>query len=278
VSIPFANPIDSTVIPTIPVTEGAGAVHLLRLSIRTLLEGRSAMRKLATALIVLCALAGRAEADFFTPIDLTGVANRRLQGRHPEYPSGDGVLLGGVPFDIPATGPNMWSAADAANGGAGLVGVTVPIGMTDVTGVHTLINTLWGVSGTPARAALRFDFDDGSSYLKPLIGDVDIRDYYANTFTNSLNGTTSVRVFFTDTDYNGMTNRFRLDKQFIDLSAYRDKTLVSMTLLDTGNENVQRTFLAGLTVQSVPEPGSLALLAIGAGGLALLARRRAPRR
>jgi hypothetical protein len=236
------------------------------------------MRRLFASIVAVAGIVGppsdRAEADFFTPVDLTGVANARLQGRHPEYPSGEGVLLGGVPFDIPSVGPNMWSAADAAGGGPGVVSVTVPIGMSGVRGVHTLINTLWGVSGSPALAHLIFNFDDGTSFIKPLIGDVDIRDYYANTWTNSINGTTTVRVFFTDTDRPGAPNRYRLDKQFIDLGAFGDKTLVSMTLRDRGDELLQRTWLAGLTVQTIPEPSSFILLAGGSVGLIGLGLRR----
>ena len=212
-------------------------------------------------------------APIFTSIDLSGVANERLQGRNADYPTGQGVLLGGVPFDIPV-GRNTWQAANAAGGGSSVVSLTLPIGLDNVTGVHTLINTLWGVSGTPALATLRFTFDDGTVFLKQLVGDVDIRDYYANTFTNAINGTTTVRVFFTDTVGSAGPNRYRLDKQFIDLSAFRDKTLVSLTLVDRGDQNVQRVFLAGVTVQSVPEPSSLMVFAVGAVGLLARARRR----
>lgn len=229
------------------------------------------------SVMLLGLLSGSASADTYIPIDISGVSNGRLQGRHPLYPSGTGVLLGDVPFDIPETGPNTWFAAHAADGGPDVVSVTVPIGLDGVTGIYTLINTLWGVSGSPALARLRFDFDDGTTYFKFLIGDVDIRDYYANFYTNTLNNTTSVRVFFTDVDGPFGPNRYRLDRQFIDLSAYQGKTLVSMTLVDRGDENVQRTFLSGVTaVQSltaVPEPPTLALATPALLALFLLRRR-----
>lgn len=227
-----------------------------------------------SVLLVLVLGCGHAVADLvYTPISLGDVANGRLQFRHPEYPTGPDVLLGGVPFDIPTTDRNTWFSAQAASGGSGTVSVTLPVGLRGVTGVHTLINTLWGTASTPALATLRFTFDDGSIFVKPLVGNVDIRDYYQNVYTNEINNTTTVRVFFTDTDGPAGPNRYRLDKQFVDLSAFSEKTLVSVRLADFGNENLQRTFLAGMTVQSVPEPSALLLL--GSGVLGLFAGRRA---
>ncbi len=206
-------------------------------------------------------------AVIYQPLDLSSIANESLQFRHPEYPTGTGVLLGGVPFDIPDARRNVWNGANAAGGGSGNVGVTIPVNLANVTGVHTLINTIWGASGPNSHAALRFLFDDGTLFIKQLVGDDDIRDYYANTYTNSINGITTTRVFFTDTDYGPYSNRFRLDKQFIDLSAYQSKTLVSMTVVDRGGENFQRLLLSGVTLerqqQAVPEPASLALLGLG---------------
>lgn len=215
-------------------------------------------------------------APIYTTFDLSGVANERLQGRNANYPTGQGVLLGGVPFDIP-TGRNTWQAANAAGGGTGVVSLTMPVNLSGVTGVHTLINTLWGSPITPALAALRFTFDDGIVFVKPLVGGVDIRDYYQNTFTNAINNTTTVRVFFTDSDGIAGPNRYRLDKQFVDLSAFSDKTLASVTLVDRGRQNVQRVFLYGLTVQqAVPEPSTLVV--VGVTSFALLARMRYARR
>lgn len=221
--------------------------------------------------------ADQAKADFYTPISLSGVVNSRLQNLHPEFPSGVGVLLGDVPFDIPSVGRNAWFASTQANGGSGTVSTTIPIGLSGVSGVHTLINTLWGKSGTPSLALLTFNFGDGSSIVKALVGDNDIRDYYQNVFTNTINNTSTSLVFFTDTDGSAGPNRYRLDKQFIDLSSFSQKTLVSMRVTDSGNENLQRVFLSGLTVQTVPEPSALALTTLGAMGLVVIFRRPAPR-
>jgi hypothetical protein len=106
---------------------------------------------------------------------------------------------------------------------------------------------------------------------------VDIRDYYENVYTNTINGTTTQRVFFTDTAGPQGPNRYRLDKQYIDLSAFSELTLLSITLTDQGNQNVQRTFLAGLTVQPVPEPGCILLVCGGAVSLVAAVCRRVRR-
>ncbi|MDX2036905.1 MAG: PEP-CTERM sorting domain-containing protein [Isosphaeraceae bacterium] len=234
---------------------------------------------LSVALLGCLVVAGEtARAEFFTPISLADSANGRIQSLHPEYPSGTGVDLGGVPFDIPSVGPNTWFATFASGGTSASVSKTIPIGMTGVTGVHTLINTLWGRAGTPSLASLTFTYDDGSTFVKPLVGDSDIRDYYQNVFTNTINNTTTFRVFFTDTDGPAGPNRYRLDKQFVDLAAFSSKTLVSMRLNDFGNELVQRTFISGLTVQTVPEPSALALTALGGAALLIRLRRSSTRR
>jgi hypothetical protein len=191
-------------------------------------------------------LADRSFADDFVSVRIARHATASLQAANPAYPSGSPVLLGGVPFDIPSTGNNY---IETSSLGGGVVSKEFPIGLGNVAGVHTLINTYWGESGVGTLASLTFEFDDGSTFVKPLDGNVDIRDYYQNFFTNSINGTTTVNVFSTDVDGSAGANPYRLDKQFVDLSAFADRLLVSMTLTDAGANSVQRTFLAGITVQ-----------------------------
>jgi hypothetical protein len=201
------------------------------------------------ALASAAVLEAPALADSFVSVSIARFANGNLQAGNSAYPSGAGVLLGGVPFDIPTTGNNYVTTSAFA----GAVSLEFPIGLTNVAGVHTLINTFWGESGAGTLASLAFEFDDGSTFVKPLDGNVDIRDFYQNIFTNVVNGTTTVNVFTTDVNGSAGPNPYRLDKQFVDLSAFADKVLVSMTLNDTGATGIQRTFLSGITVQ-IAEP------------------------
>ncbi|MDZ4830171.1 MAG: hypothetical protein SGJ09_08255 [Phycisphaerae bacterium] len=191
-------------------------------------------------------IANPSSADEFTSVSIDSFVNASLQAGNSAYPSGSPVLLGGIPFEIAPLGNNYIQTSSFR----GTVALVFPIGLPNVAGVHTLINTYWGEGGSGTLASLKFEFDDGSNFVKPLDGNVDIRDFYQNVFTNTINGTTTVNVFTTDNDGPAGPNAYRLDKQFVDLSAFSDRTLVSMTLVDSGSNGVQRTFLSGITVQT----------------------------
>jgi hypothetical protein len=222
-----------------------------------------------------------AAADFYTTVGLGANVNDRLQFNHPDYPSGSPVILGGVPFDIPTVpegSNNYYNTAVASGGGPGTITAVFPINLSGVSGIHTLINTYFGEGGAVTLASLTFTFDDATTFVKDLYGNFDIRDFYQNVFTNGINNTTTVNVFTTDTDGPVGPNPYRLDKQFIDLTPFAGKTLVSMTLTDMGGPGVQRTFLSGITAQqleAVPEPSSFIVLGIGLLGLIAYRRRSA---
>ncbi len=222
---------------------------------------------LAISTLFLGSLAETLRGDI-TTISIAGIANANLQTTNTAFPSGS-VVLGGIPFEIGVAGNNYyWSG-----GVAGTTTAVVPINLAGIIGVHTLINNAWGENGPGTLASLTFNFSDATNFVKPLDGNVDIRDFYNNVFTNTINGTTTQNVFETDNDGASGPNLYRLDKQFIDLSAFSSKTLVSMTLTDLGPDGVQRTFLSGVTVVSVPEPSSMAIFASVVSGLFLRRRK-----
>ncbi len=150
------------------------------------------------------------------------------------------VTLGGVPFNIPATGRNFWHSVSAAGPNPRSIDITPS--RPGVVEVHTLINTYWGQPGPASYAWLEFFGSDGAYFRKNLIGNVDIRDFNQLFFTNNINGTTTTNVF--------TVGSHRLDKQRIDLPAdFHDETLVKIRLSDNGSDGSTRVFLAGVTVR-----------------------------
>jgi hypothetical protein len=210
-------------------------------------------------------LAADAQATFI-PVDFSSFHNVRLQSIQPnanQFPEGDNLQLGGVPFDIPAGGLNVWSA------GPGNTTITVPVGIFGVDKVHTLINTGWGQPGPNSYAAIEFIATGGLMFTYALIGNADIRDHLYGFWTNSINNTSTINVF---TSTGGLGSQVRLDKQEFDLpAAFLNETLTSIRFTDTGGEFLQRMIVEGITVdavQQVPEgSASIILLTLGMASL-----------
>lgn len=211
-----------------------------------------------------------AHAQAYTTIPIAGLANTSLATLNLPFstgvPYGTPTTLGGVPFHLPSSGNNVWNAENAAGGGSGTQTLTMTTNAPNTTGFYTLIGTYWGTAGAPSKLSLTFNFSGGTSYVKEFFGNADIRDYNNGSYTNTINGTSTVQVY--------SQGSLRLDRQFVDLQAagHGGKTLTSVVMTDTGNAGVQRAFIAGATAVSIPEPGTLALTALG--GVGLLLRRR----
>lgn len=207
-------------------------------------------------LVLIAGSSGLASALTYTPISFSYNANLNAIGGDT-YPVGNQTFLG-VPFSIPATGNNIWHSNWAS--GSNPRTLTISVNIAYVTEVDTIINTYWGVTGT--HAYLEFFGSDGAYYKKDLYGNVDIRDYNNDGWTNSINGTTTRNIV-------SLTGgQHRLDMQTITLPTdFADETLQTIVLSDSGAINWQRTFLAGVTVGAVPLPATLPLVATGLLGL-----------
>jgi len=159
-----------------------------------------------------------------------------------------------VGFDIP-TSNNAWFADVAAQGQSGQVSVKIPVNVKNVKTVYTLMNTLWG-SKTKDLLTITFTGTGGASWTYEIIEGSDTRDYnngnYLNTIdcrlpsipTKTLGKTGSVSAF---TNKKGQ----RLDMQMFELpTSFAGQTLVSVTITDNGGPEVQRSFLAAMTVST----------------------------
>jgi hypothetical protein len=163
------------------------------------------------------------------------------------FPAGN-QNLGGVPFSIPISPNNYWGAGAAADFGPGAVSLTIPVGVSGVTSVFTLINTMWGWAGPKAYLYVTFTGSRGATVTEPLVGNVNVRDYNNDGNTNTINNTTTVQVWD-----NGLGQR--LDRQeYILPAAFADQVLTSVTITDTGNEgngtNGSRAVFSALTVST----------------------------
>jgi len=222
----------------------------------------------AAGLLLFMASAAQA-AMTYTPVGFPTFYNDRITNRPGGFPEGMGLTLGGIPFNIPPGQNNIWWSGAYPNG---LISINIPVNIFGVREVHTLINTGWGKTGGP-YTWLEFYGTNGAYYRKDLYGDSDIRGWQQDSTywtTNNISLPT-VNVWGNGTQ--------RLDKQFITLpEAFADETLLSITMSDSGALDFSRSYLQGLTVGSVPIPGSLWLLGGGLLGLAPALRRHWSRR
>ncbi len=108
------------------------------------------------------------------------------------WPIGD-VILDGIPFSIPE-GSNIWNSHDPWVTGPNPRTLDIPVNKYGIDQVYTLINTIGGQPGPTVYAWIEFWGDNGAYYRKDLVGNVDIRDYNLDGWTNSINGTTTINV------------------------------------------------------------------------------------
>jgi RHS repeat-associated protein len=194
-------------------------------------------------------------------VDLSSFYNNRLQtfsfGSAFNFPVGDQVL-GGVPFNIPASGNNTWIAGSPAS-------IEVPVNVFGVTEVDTLINTIWGEFDPATFASVEFYGSNGAYYRYDLDGNRDVRDYVQNVFTNTITGPIASNVFKTGS---GFLNEVRLDMQkFMLPAAFANQTLTHVKFTDTGHDFFQRIVLSGMAVvASVPLMGDHPITVVAEDG------------
>lgn len=178
------------------------------------------------------------------------------------------ITNGGVPLTI-ANGAggafNIWASFDEPGPNPHVL--DVPINVYGVGTAYTIMNLFFGQTGV-FNPLVEFFGTGGAYYQKTLVVGTDIRDHFNGGFSNTINGTTTVEVY-------SPGNGVRLDRQEFDLPTFFDtETLLLMRISDSGGNPDGRSFIAALTVQTVPAPGTLLLCLLGALGLAAGLRAR----
>ncbi len=213
--------------------------------------------KLALLLLILCLFTELAAAGK-KAINISSFANNTWCGEAligcSTFPFGtrhyDGIAYA-IPGNKGGTANNAWFATDAAGQGGGTVSITIPVNVAKVKTVYTLMNTEWG-STQSGLITITFTGSGGATWTYALVGGTNVRDYNNGNFTNTCicqlpGGAGQSATINAWTNSGGQ----RLDEQIYELpAAFATQTLESITITDSGNENVQRAILAAVSVST----------------------------
>jgi hypothetical protein len=195
-------------------------------------------RLLALSISVMPAL-GLAQTGY--QVDISSLVNTDLTTytNGGDYPQNGGPLtINGVPFVLATSGPNNDTSIIQTTGSAD-DSYTIPVNLSGITTIYTLINSAYGACGTT-------------------VGEVDITGVASGTVVYSLTEGTNIRdhnqsgFCNTATDLAGTANfgggQVRLDMQEIDLPAsFATDTITNVVFEGYGLGNSGEPFMAGMT-------------------------------
>ncbi|HEX3624982.1 MAG TPA: PEP-CTERM sorting domain-containing protein [Verrucomicrobiae bacterium] len=218
----------------------------------------------------------------YTEINIGSQANTDLDTYSPApgiYPPGGSQLtVASVPFAMAELNntPNTWGIVQAPSGGVLSSQASGPFDFTfsvpkgiQAQALYCLMDSVWGEPGLNVGSIV-VKGTSGETATLTLTEGVNIRDCHNDGFENGISDPTVVSTYFA----NGATTpspdaTMRLDRQELVLpSAFNGDTIASIdfegtALGDSGGD----AFLAGLTLEAVPEPSALTLLAVGIAAL-----------
>ena len=200
-----------------------------------------------TGALLVVGVCNFAVANLQVPLDISEHANFRAQtllGAASQLPEGP-QTLGGTHFELATGNANIWNAEVAAAAPNSATSFEITPNVFGVSRVYTIINTLRGTPGPAAFGEVEFIGSQGASFSYPLVGNIDVRDYFFGGFTNSISTQRTVNVANAGA---GLNNAVRYDMQVIDLpSAFWQQRLITVKFRDTGNDPLQRLLVVGAT-------------------------------
>jgi hypothetical protein len=217
-----------------------------------------------------------AMADYIT-VDISSVVNGSISINADSIPTGTTAGNQGtpIPFTISTYQgvAGAWFAAGSASPGTSST-LTFNLSGLDISGqqsFYALLNNYFGTAGED-EYDITVTATNNDSVTYQSIGGVDTRDYNANSATTGTIAGTTTPWF-----NNGIGQRLDV-REFVLPASFATETLASFNI--TQLDSSDPAFLSGLTFSdqaaslSVPEPGSLVLLAAGLAGTAAARRRR----
>lgn len=220
----------------------------------------------------------------YVTMDLTTFTNGGM------YPQNGGIVsVGGVDFQLATCTANCFSAdpnvgqSPASAGHTGVIGalgenpnnpfsITIPVNLTNVTTVYTLINSAFGTLNQTIGSITFVGLNN--SYVYNLIEGVNVRDHNNGNYVNIATDLAGTATFG--------DGSVRLDMQAIVLPAsFASDTLTAM-IFTSNNSNAlgQPLFAAAVSVDQneapgeTPLPAAWAMMLTGLGGFGYAAYRR----
>jgi PEP-CTERM motif len=248
-------------------------------TMKTYVKSLFLLPALSAALVTACSVQAQ-----FTEVNISSQVNADIQG----YANGINYQLGGtqlnssgVPFALAELNNNPNTTGVVQGGGPSQTGLfnysfLVPAG-THATVLYTLLNNVNGISGIN-EGSIVVTGTGGETATLNLTEGYNIRDFNNNGYVNTLTDPTVVPNYFLNGAPTTQSIQTRLDRQELVLpGTFSGDTIASITFQGDaqGEYNPNgAAFLAGLTLENVPEPSTVAILTLGAFAVLGLRRRK----
>lgn len=235
------------------------------------------------AIVVASALAPKANAStIFTSVDLSGAFNESISTflSGDAYPVGGPLDINGVPFQLGTFHhPNEALGLGAVIGEAGPETFKIPVNLTHVDSVFTVVNSSFGLKGATV-GSLTFIDTNNNAYHFDLTEGLNIREHNIDIFNNDATDLFGSKTFC---NKGGACDAI-LDAQKFNLGLFADLKEIDFTTIGLPTDEHAHDgtpFLVavtgGTTVLATPLPASLPLLAtalVGMAGMSWRQRRR----
>lgn len=207
------------------------------------------MNPVKTLLLAALTCSIHAHASQFIPVQFEGNANLQTQlpAAGATFPKGY-TTLATIPFQLNPTGNNFWCGAIGTEPNPHIL--SVPVAIDSVKTVYALMNLYWGKPHDSTIAAIEFVGSPCALYRVPLVANVNIRDFdtIPPSFADSIDTAFAKEVFNNHQGQRLDCLKFELPPEFF------GQKLTEIRVIDSGETDVQRVFVYGITVETSPLP------------------------